>query len=60
LVYTGERDVYSSYDTDEIETKLFGTYYGGAEGTPHLLQETVAVFPTADLAFAFINEIHEQ
>jgi serine/threonine-protein kinase len=54
-VFTGEHDVYTGTDVEQIKTQTFGHLYGGSPGEPHLLQQTAAVFPSADQAEAFMT-----
>ncbi len=48
VVFTGEHDVYAPAGPSEIKTQTFGTPYGINEGRPHLVQQTAAVFPSAE------------
>jgi serine/threonine protein kinase len=48
VVFTGEHDVYAPAGPSEIKTQTFGTPNGINPGTPHLLQQTAAVFSSAE------------
>jgi serine/threonine protein kinase len=48
VIFTGEHDVYATADPTAIKTQMFGTPAGINPGSPHLIQQTVAVFPSAD------------
>jgi hypothetical protein len=54
VVYTGEQEVYASAGAPDIKTQTFGHLYSGADG-PHLVQQTAAVFATAEAARAFLD-----
>jgi serine/threonine-protein kinase len=47
-IFTGEHDVYAPAAPSEIKTQTFGTPAGISPGSPHLLQQTAAVFPSAE------------
>jgi serine/threonine protein kinase len=55
VVFTGEHDVYASADPTAIKTQTFGTPYGISAGRPHLVQQTAAVFPSAEGAQQFLT-----
>lgn len=48
VIFTGEHDVYAPAKPSEIKTQLFGTPSGINPGSPHLIQQTAAVFPSAE------------
>jgi len=48
VIFTGEHDVYASAGPSEIKTQTFGTPAGINAGRPHLLQQTAAVFSSAE------------
>ena len=54
VVFTGEHDVYAPAAPSAIKTQTFGTPYGLNEGKPHLVQQTAAVFPSAEVAQQFL------
>lgn len=60
VVFTGEHDVYSASDAEQIKTQTFGSLYRGSPGQPHLLQQTAAVFPTAGQAQSFLTRTQAQ
>jgi hypothetical protein len=45
---------------EQINTQTFGHPYGSTSGTPHLVQQTAAVFPSAGLAQTFFNTAQTQ
>jgi serine/threonine protein kinase len=47
VIFTGEHDVYATADPTAIKTQTFGTPAGINAGSPHLVQQTAAVFPSA-------------
>lgn len=55
VIFTGEHDVYATADPTAIKTQTFGTPAGINAGSPHLIQQTVAVFPSADGAQQLLN-----
>ena len=55
VVFTGEHEVYDPAGATELKTRTFGTLYGGSAGTPHLLQQTAAIFPSAADAQRFLT-----
>ena len=55
VVFTGEHDVYASADPTAIKTQTFGVPYGLDAGTPHLVQQTAAVLPSAEGAQQFLT-----
>jgi PknH-like extracellular domain len=55
VVFTGEHDVYASADPTAIKIQTFGVPYGINEGRPHLLQQTAAVFSSAEVAQQFLT-----
>ena len=55
VVFTGEHDVYTAAEAEQIKTQTFGHLYGSSSGQPHLLQQTAAVFPSAELAQRFLS-----
>lgn len=60
VVFTGEHEVYDPAGATELKTRTFGTLYGGPAGTPHLLQQTAAVFPSAADAQQFLASSQTQ
>jgi serine/threonine-protein kinase len=48
VIFTGEHDVYAPGGPSEIKTQTFGTPAGINPGSPHLVQQTAAVFPSAE------------
>jgi serine/threonine protein kinase len=48
VIFTGEHDVYAPAGPSEIKTQTFGTPAGINAGRAHLLQQTAAVFPSAE------------
>nr|WP_272930251.1 sensor domain-containing protein [Mycobacterium paraintracellulare] len=61
LVFTGEHDVYAASQPTEIKTQQFGNLYrGGPDKGPHLLEQTVAVYPTAAQAQDFLTTSQSQ
>lgn len=60
VVFTGEYDVYSVANIDQIKTQTFGSLYGGSAGSPYLLQQTAAVFPSSAEAAAFFEHSQAQ
>jgi PknH-like extracellular domain len=53
VMYTGEHEVSATAGAPEIKTQTFGHLYIGADG-PHPVQQTAAVFATAEAARAFL------
>ncbi|WP_082946872.1 serine/threonine-protein kinase PknH/PknJ [Mycobacterium sp. ACS4054] len=47
-VFTGEHDVYADADPAAIKTQTFGSPNGINPGTPHLVQQTAAVFASPE------------
>ena len=60
VVFTGEYEVYSGADIEQIKTQTFGSLYGGTDGPPYLLQQTGAVFPSPAEAAAFLQRSQNQ
>ena len=60
VVFTGEYEVYSGADIEQIKTQTFGSLYGGSDGPPYLLQQTGAVFPSSVEAAAFMKRSQNQ
>lgn len=60
VVFTGEYEVYSGADIEQIKTQTFGSLYGGTDGPPYLLQQTGAVFPSSAEAAAFMKRSQNQ
>lgn len=50
VIFTGEHDVYADAAPVAIKTQTFGAPNGINQGTPHLLQQTAAAFPSAEEA----------
>jgi serine/threonine-protein kinase len=50
VIFTGEHGVYTPAAPSEIKTQTFGTPNGINPGSPHLVQQTAAVFPSAEKA----------
>jgi serine/threonine protein kinase len=48
VIFTGEHDVYAPAGPSEIKTETFGTPNGINAGSPHLVQQTAAVFPSTE------------
>ncbi|WP_242453799.1 sensor domain-containing protein [Mycolicibacterium sp. P9-64] len=59
VVYTGEHEVYAVAGSPELKTQTFGHLYSGADG-PHLVQQTAAIFASADDARAFLGSSQAQ
>jgi hypothetical protein len=61
LVFTGEHDVYAASQPTEIKTQTFGNLYlGGPDKSPHLLEQTAAVYPSAEQAQDFLTSSEAQ
>ena len=60
VVFTGEHSVYTASEMEQIKTQTFGHPYGSTSGTPHLVQQTAAVFPSAGLAQTFFKTTQTQ
>ena len=59
VVYTGEHKAYGAAGSATLKTQSFGSLYGGAAG-PHLVQQTAAIFASAEQARAFLERSHTQ
>jgi hypothetical protein len=60
VVFAGEYDVYGVADIEQIKTQIFGSLYGGTAGSPYLLQQTAAVFPSSAEAETFLERSQKQ
>lgn len=60
VVFTGEHDVYASSQPQEIKTQQFGNLYRSTDKGPHLLEQTVAVYPSAAQAQNFLTSSQSQ
>lgn len=60
VVFTGEYELYSGANIEQIKTQTFGSLYGGSDGPPYLLQQTGAVFPSSVEAAAFMKRSQNQ
>lgn len=60
LAFTGEHDVYKPTDFEAIKTQMFSQMYGPGMRGPDLLQQTAAIFPSADQAQAFLAKSQTQ
>jgi serine/threonine-protein kinase len=61
VVFTGEHDVYAASQPTEIKTQKFGHLYPGSPGKgPHLLEQTAAVYPSAEKAQDFLTSSQAQ
>ncbi|OBG38129.1 hypothetical protein A5673_15620 [Mycobacterium sp. E3198] len=60
VAFTGEHDVYSKTELEAIKTQTFSQMYGPGMRGPELLQQTAAVFPSADQAQAFLASSQTQ
>lgn len=60
VVFTGEHDVYASSQPQEIKTQQFGNLYRSTDKGPHLLEQTVAVYPSAAQAQDFLTSSQSQ
>lgn len=60
LAFTGEHDVYNPTDFETIKTQIFSQMYGPGMCGPDLLQQTAAIFPSADQAQAFLAKSQTQ
>lgn len=59
VVFTGEHDVYATANPREIKTQTFGNLYTSGQGI-YLLQQTVAVFASAEQAQQFLESAQAQ
>ena len=61
VVFTGEHDVYATSQPTEIKTEVVGNLYlGGPAHGPHLLEQTVAVYPSVAQAQDFLTSSQAQ
>ncbi|WP_081662400.1 sensor domain-containing protein [Mycobacterium simiae] len=61
VVFTGEHDVYAASQPTEIKTQMYGNLYrGGPDKGPHLVEQTVAVYPSAGQAQDFLTSSQAQ
>jgi serine/threonine-protein kinase len=60
VVFTGEHDVYAASQPTEIKTQTFGTLYQSSNKGPHLLEQTAAVYPSAEQAQDFLTSSQAQ
>jgi serine/threonine-protein kinase len=62
VAFTAEHNVYGDTGFQAIKTQSFSTGYGSSEGAkgPESLEQTVAVFPSADLAQKFLTSSQTQ
>ena len=61
VVFTGEHDVYVAADPAAIKTQTFGNLYSSSPNAgPYLLQETAAVFASAEQAQQFLESSQAQ
>lgn len=61
VVFTGEHDVYVAADPTAIKTQTFGNLYSASIKTgPYLIQQTAAVFSSAEPAQQFLKSSQAQ
>jgi serine/threonine protein kinase len=60
VVFTGEHEVYSASQPTEIKTQTYGNLYRSTDKGPHLIEQTVAVYPSAGQAQAFLTSSQAQ
>lgn len=60
VVFTGEHDVYAGSEPEEIKTQQFGNLYRSTDKGPHLLEQTVAVYPSTTQAQDFLTTSQSQ
>ena len=61
VVFTGEHDVYAASQPTEIKTQMYGNLYLVApDKGPHLIEQTVAVYPSAGQAQDFLTSSQAQ
>ena len=60
VVFTAEHDVYAASQPTEIKTQTFGDLHQSADKGPHLLEQTVAVYPSAAQAQDFLTSSQAQ
>ncbi|WP_086084930.1 serine/threonine-protein kinase PknH/PknJ [Mycobacterium pseudoshottsii] len=62
VAFTGEHQMYSDTDVEEVKTQSFSqkNWIPGSQGGPQLLQQTVAVFPSAESAQRFLASTQTQ
>jgi serine/threonine-protein kinase len=60
VAFTGEHDVFANTDSPEIKTQSFGSLYQDSEKGPYQLQQTAAVFASAEDAQAFLASSQAQ
>jgi serine/threonine-protein kinase len=60
VVFTGEHDVYAASQPTEIKTQTFGNLHQSMDKGPYLLEQTVAVYPSAAQAQDFLTSSQAQ
>jgi serine/threonine protein kinase len=60
VVFTGEHDVYAASQPTEIKTEMFGNLYRSTDKGPHLVEQTVAVYPSTAEAQDFLSSSQAQ